>query len=214
MAPRTKESARRGGERVGSEGRQATGGPRQRLVGLLTAGALTAALSGAIAIALFAGGGDEDSSTPGPFGTNHQGLEERRVEAGVPTMSDTDAGGEHIHPLLEVYLDGGRIDLPASIGIDPARPPEEMAGLHTHDSTGTIHVENAVDPTLGQFFQIWGVPFSASRLGPYESDGDERVRMWVDGRPSRAFGDLALEDGQEIVIAFGDPRELPPGVEQ
>lgn len=34
--------------------------------------------------------------------------------------------------------------------------------------------------------------------------------MWVDGQPSRAFGDLRLEDGQEIVIAYGSDRDLPP----
>ena len=99
--------------------------------------------------------------------------------------------------------------MPANIGIDPARPPEMMAGLHTHDASGTIHNEAGTGSTLGQFFEIWGVEFSGSRLGPYEANGEEEVRMWVGGEPSQEFGDLALADGQQIVVAFGDDARLP-----
>lgn len=54
---------------------------------------------------------------------------------------------------------------------------------------------------------------STRELGPYEARGSTKVRMWVDGQPSRAFGDLRLEDGQEIVIAYGSDRDLPPDLE-
>jgi hypothetical protein len=131
------------------------------------------------------------------------------VAAGVPTMSGPSAGGPHIHPRLAIYVRGEQVPLTANIGVDPAQPPQAMAGLHTHDPSGVIHVENAADPTLGQFFQVWGVPFSATELGPYRAKGDETVRMWVDGQPSTEFGDLVMEDGQEIVISFG-PKEAPP----
>jgi hypothetical protein len=87
-----------------------------------------------------------------------------------------------------------------------------MAGLHTHDASGTIHVENASDPTLGQFFAIWGVPLSEQQLGPNRATGSEGTRMWVDGEPSTALGNLVMEDGEEIVIAFGDERQLPSGL--
>jgi hypothetical protein len=67
-----------------------------------------------------------------------------------------------------------------------------MAGLHTHDDTGTIHNEGQADATLGQFFAIWGVPFSRDRLGPYRAGRDGVVQMWVDGRPSTAWESLKL----------------------
>jgi hypothetical protein len=73
-------------------------------------------------------------------------------------------------------------------------------------------VENAVDPTLGQLFEIWGVPFSADQLGPYENEGDERVRVWVDGEPSQEFEDAVLEDGQEVVVGYGTAAEMPSDV--
>ncbi|MGH2963344.1 MAG: hypothetical protein ACRDL3_14310 [Solirubrobacterales bacterium] len=167
-----------------------------------------------VAVVVVVGSGNDSGSAgaEGAFGTHYQGLEERRVEAGVPTMSDPAAGGAHIHPRLAVYLRGEQVPIPVNVGIDPSRPAEMMAGLHTHDSSGVIHVENAAEPTLGQFFEIWGVPLSPEQLGPHAASGSEEVRMWVDGQASRDFGDLVLEDGQEIVVAHGSERELPPGL--
>jgi len=34
--------------------------------------------------------------------------------------------------------------------------------------------------------------------------------MWVDGRRSNAFGNLALRDGQQIVVSYGDKAAPPP----
>jgi len=178
-----------------------------------SAGYFVAALLGAAAVAgiiavIFSGGDQESTrSSDDPFAPQYEGLEERRLEAGVPTMAE--GGGEHFHPHIEVYANGERITVPANIGIDPTQPPTMMAGLHTHDESGTIHNEAGSGSTLGQFFAIWGVPFSPDRLGPYEARGPERVRLWVDGEPSQEFGDLALADGQEIVVAFGSRDELP-----
>ena len=186
--------------------------PGRRTAGYFVAALLGGAAIAAVIVALSAGGGGSEDSPAGAFGTNHAGLEERRLQAGVPTMGDASAGGAHIHPRLAVYVRGERIEVPANVGIDPSRPPMEMAGLHTHDGSGVIHVENAARPTLGQFFEIWGVPLSSTKLGPYETKGSDRVRMWVDGEPSTEFGELVMEDGQEIVLAFGDERQLPPGL--
>jgi hypothetical protein len=177
-------------------------------VAVLLAGAL---IAGLIAV-LSSGGGGSGTEIAGAFGTNYSGLEERRLAADVPTMSDASAGGPHIHPKLAVYLRGEEIEVPANIGIDPTRPPSEMAGLHTHDAAGTIHVENAASPTLGQFFEIWGVVLSPTQLGPHRAKDSESVRAWVDGRPSTQLEDLVMEDGQEIVVAFGADEQLPAGL--
>jgi hypothetical protein len=186
---------------------------RRRLIaGYFVAALLVAAMvAGVVVVITGSGESDPAASSGDPFAPQYEGLEERRTAAGVPTMAE--GGGEHFHPLLQVYVRGERIPLPANIGIDPTRPPEMMAGLHTHDTSGTIHNEAGTDSTLGQFFEIWGVEFSASRLGPYEAVGDERVRMWVDGEPSQEFADLALADGQQIVVAFGTDAEIPSTVE-
>ena len=84
-----------------------------------------------------------------------------------------------------------------------------MAGLHTHDDSGTIHNEAGTSSRLGQFFAVWGVRLSATQLGPYRATKRKTVRMWVDGKPSRDFGELQLKDGQQIVVAYGKKSDMP-----
>jgi hypothetical protein len=156
------------------------------------------------------GGSDSSAPEPGAFGQHYRGLEQRRLEAGVPTMAG--GGGSHFHPRLSVYANGKRVKVPANIGIDPTNPPTEMAGLHTHDETGLIHNEAGSGATLGDFFAIWGVPIGAQRLGPYRAGGAKAVRMWVDGKPSQRFAGLVLEDRQRIVVAYGMTSQIPGSI--
>lgn len=186
--------------------------PGRRAAGYFVAAILIGAVvAGGIAVLAASDDGSNGEATAGAFGTHYDGLEQRRLQAGVSTMSDASAGGAHIHPRLSVYVRREQVQIPTNIGIDPSRPPTAMAGLHTHDSSGVIHVENAADPTLGQFFEIWGVPLSPTQLGPYKAKPSESVRAWVDDSPAGELGSLVMEDGQQIVVALG-PREAaaPP----
>jgi hypothetical protein len=76
--------------------------------------------------------------------------------------------------------------------------------LHTHDSSGIIHVESPLSRTflLGDFFAVWGRIISPQQVLRYHADATHRITMTVDGRPSTAFGSLVLQDGQQIVIRF------------
>ena len=207
MATRKEEKERLRQHRLEAQ-RAADANARERIVKLGIAAVLGALIVGALVLVTVGGSGSSSSAPEGgPFGLHYDGLEERRLAAGVPTMSEP-GSGEHFHPVLAVYANGKKITIPVNIGIDPSLPSSEMAGLHTHDELGTIHVENATDPVLGQFFEIWGVPFDRDRLGPYRADGKRVVRMWVDGKPSRAFDALKLTDGQQIVVSF-DKKDAP-----
>lgn len=69
-----------------------------------------------------------------------------------------DAGGHdaayHIHSQLAVYLpDGTSADVPADIGVGERC----MYWLHTHDTTGQLHVEAPDETlaTLADFLEIW-----------------------------------------------------------
>lgn len=184
---------------------------RRRLAGRV----LAAALIGAAAFALYTafGGplptGGEDYR-PG-FGPNADGVEDRRRAAKVPATGDS----PHFHPRLALYVSGRRVTVPTDIGIGGRF---DVAALHTHSADGRLHVEGMENPTLGQFFAVWGVPFSSTRLGPHRATGDMVVRMWVDGKPSEAFGRLALVERHAIVVAFGrkdaplpnEPRSTQP----
>jgi hypothetical protein len=119
------------------------------------------ALSGVVLAGLAAlttvGNGSRTRGLPagmsGPFGQHYEGLEQRRVAAGVSTMALPSAD-VHAHPQLAAWAKGRRLPVPADIGIDPHEDPGQMAGLHTHDDDGTIHNEGQADATLGQFFRL------------------------------------------------------------
>jgi hypothetical protein len=138
---------------------------RLRAVGAATAIAIV--LVGLAALTTLGNGSDTGgvrASSSAPFGQHYDGLDERRVAAGVST----------------------------------------------HDDTGTIHNEGQAGATLGQFFAIWGVPFSSDRLGPYRAGSGRVVQMWVDRKPSRAWGSLNLADGQDVRVTFGQRAAKPP----
>jgi hypothetical protein len=94
----------------------------------------------------------------------------------------------HIHAHLTIYVSGARQVVPAGIGIPG--PQQVVNGfveggkclywLHTHDTTGVIHVESPVQRiyTLGQFFDIWGRPLSGSEVG--RATG--RVTVFLNGQ--------------------------------
>jgi hypothetical protein len=179
--------------------------------GYAVAGVLVAAiLAGVVVVVASSGGSSTPAASGGPFGQHYAGLQGREAAAKVPSMMDTMGSSSHFHPHLTVYVNGKRVPIPANIGIDPSQPPMQMAGLHTHDSSGTIHDEGMHSSRLGQFFAVWGVPFSPQRLGPNRAGGSKTVSMWVDGRRSNAFGNLALRDGQQIVVSYGDKAAPPP----
>ena len=118
----------------------------------------------------------------------------------------------HIHPRLEIILDGTRATVPANIGIASNLWENHvldqygmtgMAPLHTHDATGTIHVESNANGnyTLGQLFDVWGVPFSESCiLNKCSKSGS--VSVLIDGVRNNEFRNHVLRDGELIHIEF------------
>ncbi|HEX8199893.1 MAG TPA: Vps62-related protein [Isosphaeraceae bacterium] len=114
----------------------------------------------------------------------------------------------HIHPHLTVIIDGREQVIPAWIGITPAR----TLPVHTHDTSGTIHVESSRRPTylLGDFFRAWGRPLTKRNLLGHRADAGHAITLTVNGTPSRALGDLPLRDGDDIVVRYGPPEENPP----
>jgi len=86
----------------------------------------------------------------------------------------------HIHAHVAVYVNGVARLIPEGVGITPPRQevstsegPYVLGGtcfywLHTHTNDGIIHIESPTQQTytLGQFFDIWGQPLSATQAGP------------------------------------------------
>lgn len=124
---------------------------------------------------------------------------------GDPTLTTciTDATplAEHIHPHLEVVINGQPVTIPANIGISATcqRP------VHTHDASGTIHVESPVvyPFTLHDFFLVWGEPFDNTQILQYKVDSSHFLRMTVNGLPNSQFENYVMQDGDQIVITYG-----------
>ena len=108
----------------------------------------------------------------------------------------------HIHAHLAIYVNGAPKLLPPGIGIGPPLQFEQTSSgpsvasgscfswLHTHDSSGVVHIESPIQSvyTLGDFFDIWGQPLSATQVGPAQGP----VTATVNGNPFT-----------------GDPRGIP-----
>ena len=108
----------------------------------------------------------------------------------------------HIHPQLSVKVNGQPIIAPENIGIEKSLWKDHsldkygmqgMSPLHTHDSSGTIHVESSVerDYTLGEFLDVWG--------GLDNSD-DKTVKVIVNGQPLSDWRNHILKDKEKISL--------------
>jgi hypothetical protein len=108
----------------------------------------------------------------------------------------------HIHAHLAVYTNGKARIIPEGVGIVPptqvvqtSAGPFVTAGkcfywLHAHTADGIIHIESPSQRvyTLGNYFDIWNQPLSATQVGPAQGP----VTAYVDGQPFT-----------------GDPRSIP-----
>jgi hypothetical protein len=107
---------------------------------------------------------------------------------------------EHIHAHLAIEHQGTNVQVPANIGMVSAGDAMIcIYWLHTHDDSGTIHIEApGGNFTLADFFAVWGEPLSEKRVGPYAG----HVRAYVDGVPFHGLPqDIPLADGEQIKLS-------------
>lgn len=96
---------------------------------------------------------------------------------------------------IAVTLDGKPVQVAAGIGIDKLRA--EQAAVHTHTTDGEVWVEAktaAEQPTLAQFFTLWGVQYDAKCL----ANACKSVTVTLNGKP--APWDTPLVRNSHIVI--------------
>jgi hypothetical protein len=147
---------------------------------------------------------------PAPWPANTDDLEARLSALGLPALS-AEGTELHIHQHLDLYVNGTKQVVPAQIGIVTS-PQVVFSPLHTHDTSGIIHVESPTVRTftLGEFFDVWGVRLTPTCIGGYCTQGDRSLRVYVDGQ--LATGDpttLELFAHEEIVVTYGTKAELP-----
>jgi hypothetical protein len=107
--------------------------------------------------------------TEAPWDANGNQAQERADAIGLPPESPVTM---HEHTNLQIFVHGEPVAVPTEIGIDRSGSQPYVASLHTHEDSGTIHVESSIIRTftLGEFFDIWGVRLTPSCMGGYCND--------------------------------------------
>ncbi len=125
----------------------------------------------------------------------------------------------HIHAHLAVYVGGQARGVPEGIGIGPPRHEVQTPDgpfvdggscyywLHSHTADGVIHIESPVQRTytLGNWFDLWGQPLSATQVGPATGP----VIAYVNGQ--RHAGDVrSIPLEVHALIQLDSGGDVPP----
>ena len=142
-----------------------------------------------------------DFVSAGTWPVNYTNLAGAMSALGLtPTQEAASVNHYHVH--IQLIVDGHEVPIPADIGLDNATAT--FSEVHTHDDTGVVHIESGVTSfraTLADVFDMWGVYLSPKCVGGYCGG----VKMWVNGKPSTAFGGLVLQSHMAITLLEGAP---------
>ena len=120
----------------------------------------------------------------------------------------------HWHPKLKIIINGEEQLIPVGIGINIGKSMDygisgmRMSPTHTHESDGTIHLENNrpwIKPetlTLDYFFKIWGKNFNSSCIFEYCNSNYGTLTMTVNDKPNFEFEKYMVHDKDEIIIEY------------
>ena len=120
----------------------------------------------------------------------------------------------HWHPHLKIIIKGEEQFIPPNIGIsignniDNQISGMRMSPTHTHESDGTIHLENnrpwekPDTLTLGYFFKVWGKKFNSSCIFEYCNSENVTLTMTINGQPNFEFEKYTMHDKDEIIIEY------------
>ncbi|MDA4126394.1 MAG: hypothetical protein OK452_04205 [Thaumarchaeota archaeon] len=138
----------------------------------------------------------------------------------------------HIHPYIQIWVDGKNVTIPGNIGITLSGGCLEP--IHTHDASGILHIELSQAEanktwTLGDFFSIWNytcslqpaqcptvngtarpVVFDQTNILGFTADTSHKVTLLVDGVQSSAGASLNLEQYDYCSAAISNTPPCSP----
>jgi hypothetical protein len=177
---------------------------------LVVVSAVLAAVGLGAVLLVSIGGGAGGRTGPAPWSAPTD-VEHRADLAGL-TMLTKEGVVMHLHEHLTLTVDGKAVTVPAHIGIDTAA--DRYSPIHTHDTTGVVHVESPVRRTfrLGQVFTEWDVALGPGSVGGYRDGRDgARVAVYVDReRYSGDPRDIVLRERQDLDLVVTTDGSAPP----
>jgi hypothetical protein len=174
------------------------------VVGIIVALVATSGSKKAASSASTSGSGAETDllATPAPWPPQYAGLLNRIVGAHFPPYGTN----YHVHSVLQIYIEGKQVPLASQIGID--QQESYLAPLHTHDSSGIIHME-ATEPypfKLSQFFTVWGVKFTPSQIGAYKAGNGNVLALYANGTQVANPTEYTMKPHDRLVLNYGKPK--------
>lgn len=123
----------------------------------------------------------------------------------IPDDQIVTRNGLHWHPKLSIYIKGEKKELEDAIGLGAVHQP-----MHTHTEdykNGVVHMEmqgvvTKDETKLGNFFRIWGKPFSKTKLFDQESTQPGAIKMTVNGKENTEFENYQMKENDNIEIRF------------
>lgn len=111
---------------------------------------------------------------------------------------------------LTIFANRQQVSIPANIGV---KADTSTSDVFTNATGGVL--QSMSDATLGDFFDVWrtdaglagnnaNAVLSATQLFANNADTSNTVQMFVNGQVSREFGSHVLQDGDEIILVYGD----------
>jgi len=140
-------------------------------------------------------------------------IEKTALNVAVDDKITIPLGSVHWHPKFTIKIDDELMVIPNDIGYGTGRIVDthlsgmRMSPTHTHESDGTIHIENknpSSKPetlTLGYFFYVWDKEFSSTCIFDYCTDKGV-LTMYVNGQENTEFQNYIMRDGDEILIEY------------
>jgi hypothetical protein len=132
---------------------------------------------------------------------------------GIPCQTNEQLA-VHYHAHLSIMVGGNETTLPAGVGID--QTTQCLYWLHTHATDGIIHIEAPKSSaarkfTLGDVFDIWGKPLSSTQVGAAKLTKDQKLVMYVDGKPYTSNPrSIVLASHTQVVLEITPPAVTPP----
>ncbi len=174
----------------------------RRITTILVAVAIVVAVG---LVAYFFINGRSNSSTQTIVDPNFQPIDGVYCDA-------SDQLSYHIHVLLTIYINGQQVSVPQGVGIAPGSSPSCLYWLHTHDTSGIVHIESPTTRlySLQNFLDIWQ-SFQAQQISfPTQLASSSGWTIYVNGKAVTGnFKSISLNPHDLITIMYNSPNAKP-----
>lgn len=111
----------------------------------------------------------------------------------------------HYHAIVVISVLGEQVEIPGNVGLND--PGCTMRPLHTHDTSGKIHIEfkeEGVEAPLEAFFDTWGKHMDSSGFDDHRVDDNHEFLMYLNTY-SQENGNIVVDPNtREQVYDFED----------